>query len=139
MTMTKNPTHPIETAILNFRLAETELANEAKKALPAFLESEDIQSLHSTKGTNYELLASKCWFQSIDSDNEITFESDNDYHYLTLEFIKDPQGHLEAAKKKAAEREAERKDRTLRLRNERIRTAKETLRLEGYDISVLAD
>ena len=132
-------TTQIEIVLHNFRKAEIALAAEAKKALPAFLEMEDIEYGRFPQNTDYELLASKCWFQSIDSDNEITFESDNDYHYLTLDFIKDPQGHLEAARKKAAEKEAERKDRNLRLRNERIRTAKETLRLEGYDITILED
>jgi hypothetical protein len=141
MTMTEklNPTHPIDTAIHNFRLAETELANEAKKALPVFLETEDIQHGRFPQSTDYELLASKCWFQSIDPDNEITFESDNDYHYLSLDFIKDPQGHLEATRKAVAQRDAERRDRTLRLRNERIRDAKETLQREGINFLIVED
>lgn len=129
-------THPIDTVLQKFNKVKLELAEEAKKALPAFLETEDIETGRTRTG-NYELFASKFWLDQFDSDDEFRFESEDDYSCMPLDFAKDPVGHLEAAKKDAAEREAGRKDQKLRLRNERIRSAKETLRLEGFDISKL--
>lgn len=126
-------THPIDTALEKFNKVKFELGEEAKKALPAFLETEDIET-GRTRTDNYERLASTFWFDQFDSDGEFRFESEDDYIYMPLDFAKDPVSHLEAAKKDAAERE---KDQKLRLRNERIRSAKETLRLEGIDISKL--
>lgn len=132
-----NPTHPIETAIHEFRKAEEVLAAEAKKALPIFLLTEALEDGRTIDGVDFHARAEKCWFEGIDSDNEITFESDDDYHYMPLEFVKDPQKHLNDARLKAAQREAERFDRNLRLRNERIREAKATLAREGIDFLII--
>lgn len=135
-----NPTHPVETLLHEYRKAKVLLAAEAKKALPALLEVDHIRcGLPLRSKAEYERLASVCWLDTVDSDNDFTFESDDDYHYLSLDFIKDPEGHLEKAREEAKQREAEYKDRNLRLRNERIRTALDTLQHEGFDISRLKD
>jgi hypothetical protein len=135
--MTTN-THPIETLIHEYYKAELELVVEARKALPFFLEMEDIKYGRPTESKNYQTLADACWFDSVDrEDNEFTFESDSDYHYVPFSFIKDPKGHLQEALREAALKEAERLDRHLRLRNERINAAKETLRREGIDFLII--
>lgn len=134
-----NPTHPIETALHNFNLAKLALEAEAKKALPAFLEAEDLDDYGKVRSGDYRLKADQYWLDSVDEDNELTMESENDYQYVPFAFFLDPQGHLQVARQKAQIKEAERNDRALRLRNERINNAKETLRLEGFDISKLEE
>jgi hypothetical protein len=132
-----NNTHPIKTALTDYKTAKSALEAEAKKALPAFLEAEDLNDYGKVRSENYLIKAEGYWLDNVDEDNEFIIESDNDYQYVPFDFFLDPQAHLQEARQRAQIREAERNDRALRLRNERIGHALETLRLEGIDISKL--
>lgn len=131
-------THNIDSLIKNYNTAKEQLGAEAKKSLAKSLLHADLESRYSTPrdADHYLREVDQYTFDGIDEDGDINFESDNDYHHMSMEFLRDPDKALEIARAKRAEYEATRQDHQARLRNQRIRDAKETLQREGFDIII---
>lgn len=129
----------IETFISNYNTAKEALGAEAKKSLAKSLLHRDLENRYATPrdASHYLREADNYTFIGLDEDNEVTFESDDDYHYMSLEFLREPDKALEIARATRAQYEATRRDHQARLRDQRIRGAKETLQREGIDISKL--
>lgn len=129
-------THHIDSLLKNYNEAKEALGAEAKKSLAKSLLHADLQSRYATPrdASHYLREADEYIFDGIDEDGDINFESDNDYHHMSVEFLREPDKALEIARAKRAEYEATRHDHQARLRDQRIRDAKETLQREGFDI-----